>query len=355
MPIFDELKSLFERDKIKEDTITDILTPIEYAHFLHQIKKRLQQGEHLTAAIKSELVRLYTTPKVPDSLIKPLNQITSLKIPVFEGGNMFSDVGKIYKNEIGPTLDFISQKLGTDVKHNVIGSAGKNEYSGDLDIGMQINDVNEFFEKVKNIFGGQNCRKQGQLVSVKVPIQNFDQSQAKQQPRTGFVQVDFFPGDVGWLKFFHHVPSQDESKYKGAHRNLAITSITPYIGRQASSETDDDGRPIELVRYKWSPDVGLVKILRKSIKNNKGGWLKKQEDEMLSKPTKDPNQIANILFHGKFGAEALNSFESIVEAIKKSYDKNTRENIFRNIAQSFRKSLSGYENWNYPPEIQKYL
>lgn len=355
MPIFDELKSLFDQNKIEENSIKNVLSDREYVQLLHQIKKRLKQGESLISAIKSELTRLYTTPKVPDSLIKPLSQITSFKLPVFEGGNMFSDVGKIYKTEIGPTLDFISQKLGIDVKNNVVGSAGKNEYSGDIDIGFEIENINAFFEKAKILFGDQSCRKQGKLVSVKVPIQNFDETQLKQKPRTGFVQVDFFPGDVGWLKFFHHVPSQAESKYKGAHRNLAITSITPYVGRQTSTETDDEGRPIELVRYKWSPEIGLVKIIRKSIKNNKGGWLKKQDDENIGKPTKDPSEIANILFHGKFGPEALNSFESVIEAIKKTYDKNTREDIFRNIAQSFRDSLPGYDNWNYPPEVEKYL
>jgi hypothetical protein len=354
MSVLEELVQEFDKQKVKENEVKNVLSSHEYAQLLHQIKKRLQLGDDLTSAVKATLARIYSTPKVHDDLIKPLSQITSLKIPVFEGGNMFSGTGKIYKSEIGPTIAYIGKRLGMNLSDSIIGSAGKNEYSGDLDLGVKIEDTTQFFELVQKRFGGNNTKKQGNLVSIKMPIQNYDETQQKQQPRTGYVQVDFFPGDVGWLKFFHHAPSQKESSYKGAHRNLAITSITPYIGRQASSETDDEGRPIELVRYKWSPDVGLVKIIRRSIKK-KGKWLKKQDDEVIGKPIKDPNETAKVLFHGKFGAEALNSFETVVDAIKKSFDKNTRDDIFRNIAQSFRDNLKGYDQWNYPPEIQKYL
>jgi hypothetical protein len=54
-----------------------------------------------------------------------------------EGGAM-PGVGPIHISEIEPTLDALEKVLGIDLKNNVLGSVGKKEFSGDIDVALQI-------------------------------------------------------------------------------------------------------------------------------------------------------------------------------------------------------------------------
>ena len=47
-------------------------------------------------------------------------------------------VGAIHIDEIEPTLDALEKKLGIDLKNNVLGSVGKREFSGDIDVALEI-------------------------------------------------------------------------------------------------------------------------------------------------------------------------------------------------------------------------
>jgi hypothetical protein len=58
-------------------------------------------------------------------------------IRLTEGGAM-AGVGAIHADEIGPTLDKLEKILGIDLKNNTLGSVGKKEFSGDIDIALDI-------------------------------------------------------------------------------------------------------------------------------------------------------------------------------------------------------------------------
>ena len=60
---------------------------------------------------------------------------------------------------------------------------------------------------------------------TKVKIQNYDENKETNVSRTGYVQVDFMPGDSDWLKTYYHSPNEKDSQYKGVYRNLMIASI----------------------------------------------------------------------------------------------------------------------------------
>jgi len=98
-----------------------------------------------------------------------------------------------------------------------------------------------------------------------------------------------------------------------------------------------------------------VKILRKSQKNVRTGeWIKKQSDEIISESVYAADNIAKILFKGKAGADALNSAESIIAAVKEAYDTATQEEIFRRIAINYRDQV-GYDRFTYPLEIAQHM
>ena len=161
---------------------------------------------------------------------------------------------------------------------------------------------------------------------TKVKIVNFDQSKQTLKPRTGFVQVDFMPGDPGWMKTYYHSPAETESKYKGVFRNIMIATIAAVLDRKDSEETIDDGRPVESERWMWSPADGLVRIKRTPVPNKAGtGFTKKNKNEIIGQPLKDASAIAKALKLD--GPKDLNSYESLKKAIEQNYPQDMVDNI----------------------------
>ena len=66
-------------------------------------------------------------------------------------------------------------------------------------------EIPAFVEKLKKT-GMIKDIAQSSVIMTKVGIENFDKNKEDGRPRTGFVQVDFMPGDPGWLKTYYHSP-----------------------------------------------------------------------------------------------------------------------------------------------------
>jgi hypothetical protein len=236
-----------------------------------------------------------------------------------EGGAM-PGVGAIHIDEIEPTLDKLEKILGIDLKNNVLGSVGKKEFSGDIDIALDISneDLPAFVEKLQNIPEVLDLAKSS-VIMTKVKIADFDPNkQVQGKPRTGYVQVDFMPGDPGWLKTYYHAPSEKDSKYKGVFRNLLLASIVARVNRKDSGQKLPDGRAMQSERYMWSPTDGLVKVLRTPEPNKKGdGYTKKNNNKIIDGPYKNPDEIAKVLNLGT--ADSLYSYETLRKAMDENY------------------------------------
>ena len=168
---------------------------------------------------------------------------------------------------------------------------------------------------------------------TKVKIVDYDPEKQTTKPRTGYVQVDFMPGDPSWMKTYYHSPSDKESKYKGVFRNIMIATIAAVYNRKDSEEKIDDGRPTESERWMWSPADGLVRIKRTPVpKANGAGYTKKNNNEIIGQPMKDPNAIAKAL--GLGNAKDLNSFESLLAAVEKNYPADTVQKIKDSFAEN---------------------
>ena len=149
-----------------------------------------------------------------------------------------------------------------------------------------------------------------------------------------FVQVDFMPGDPGWMKTYYHSPSAEtESKYKGVFRNIMIATICAIYQRDASEEKIDDGRPVEVERWMWAPDKGLVRIKRVPKPKAKGnGYTKANLNTVIGNPIQTAPEIAKAL--GLDGPEDLNSYESLKAAIEKNYAPEMVEKILDSFADN---------------------
>lgn len=247
---------------------------------------------------------------------------------LFEGGSM-PGVGPIHIDEINPTLDALEKALGIDLKNNVLGSVGKKEFSGDIDVAIQVapEAIPELVKKIEATPLVLDIAKSS-VIMTKVKIVNYDQSKQATKPRTGFVQVDFMPGDPGWMKTYYHSPSDTESQYKGVFRNLMIATMCAVYQRKDSEDKIEDGRPVESERWMWSPSDGLVRIKRTPVPKKTGdGYTKKNNNEILGTPIKDANGIAKAL--GLDSAADLNSYESLKAAIEKNYPADRVEKILK--------------------------
>ncbi len=249
---------------------------------------------------------------------------------VNEGGSM-PGVGPIHISEIEPTLKALEKVLGIDIHDNVLGSVGKKEFSGDIDVALQIDTdkIPEFVERLKKTPLILDI-KRSSVIMTKVQIVDYDPEKQTSKERTGYVQVDFMPGDPEWMKTFYHAPHEKDSKYKGVFRNLLISSIVPHYQAKVSDETIDDGRPVKQERWMWSSNDGLVRVIRKPKPRKDGkGYTKGWEDTRISEPMKDPKEIVKTL--GLDSPDDLYSFETLLAAIEKNYPPD----LVKKVKQSF--------------------
>lgn len=251
-------------------------------------------------------------------------------------------VGAIHHSEIAPTLQKLEKQLGIPLLSNALGSVGKKEFSGDIDIAVQLDkeDQDEFQKKLEQTQGLTFIRKTSVFITS-ADIVGYDPNKtADDIERTGKVQIDFMPGDVEWMKNYYHSPhsksmSQDGkySKYKGIHRNILIASIAGAKDPIASDEKTPDGRPMKLQRFIWSPTDGLVRVERTPVpKKNGDGYTKKNSDRMIEGPWKSPDEIAEIL--GLGSGDALYSFETLYDAVKKNFPSATQLKIFKDFVNN---------------------
>ena len=267
---------------------------------------------------------------------------------ISEGGSM-PGVGAIHIDEINPTLIPLEKQLGIDLRNNALGSVGKREFSGDIDVALKIDadKIPEFVERLKKSSQIMDIAKSS-VIMTKVKIMDFDESKDDGRPRTGYVQVDFMPGDPDWLKTYYHSPNEKDSQYKGVYRNLMIASIAGNLDIENSEETIDDGRPLQSKRFMFSPRDGLVRVLRRPVPKASGvGYTKKNNNKIIDGPWKTADSIAKNLKLDN--GEDLYSYETLVTAIKKNLPPEDQKNIFTAFTNN-----NTIKDMGIPPDIQEY-
>ena len=194
-----------------------------------------------------------------------------------EGGNVFKDAkgqpltSRISRENVMPTVQWLEQLTGLNLVDNMLGSTGRKDTSGDLDLGVDETKITKdvlIQQLLKRGIKAEDIKKSGDSVHVKTPILG-DSS-------NGFVQTDFMFGDPEFQKF--SLTAASESDYKGVHRAILLASIAKAQG------------------MKWS---------------YKNGLMDRETNEII---TKNPQEIAQKLINGT--TADLSSVESIVKKIK---------------------------------------
>jgi len=199
---------------------------------------------------------------------------------LFEGGNVFkladgqSATTRISRENVVPTVQWLEQLTGLSLVDNMLGSTGRKDTSGDLDLGIDETKITKdvlIQQLLKRGIKAEDIKKSGDSVHLKTPIIG-DKS-------NGYVQTDFMFGDTEFQKF---ALNTGESDYKGVHRALLLASIAKAQG------------------MKWS---------------YKNGLMDRETNQII---TKTPEEIAEKLIGGT--AADMSSVESIVKKIKSRPD-----------------------------------
>ena len=156
------------------------------------------------------------------------------------------------------------------------------------------------------------------------------------------------PGDPDWLKTYYHSPNEKDSQYKGVYRNILIASIAGEYNIVSSEETIEDGRPVSLERFMWSPRDGLVRVRRTPVPKKTGdGYTQKNNNKIIGGPWKTADDIAKNL--GLDNGEDLYSYETLVKAIKKNMSSEEQKAIFTAFTDNHTMKSLGI-----PPDVQEY-
>lgn len=142
-----------------------------------------------------------------------------------EGGNVFKQhpTQRIYLSDIKPTVDFLSNIIGTNLMKNLLGSTGKRESSGDLDIAINENKISkvQLYDILANWCMERNLNpkdyiaKSGISVHFRTPIYGKDGE---------YVQTDFML--VPDIKFAKFVLANDEPyPLKGAYKSIVLSNL----------------------------------------------------------------------------------------------------------------------------------
>ena len=284
-------------------------------------------------------------------------------IPLKEGGAATKewDTARIHNADIPATIKYFSQISGIPVRDlHAIGTTGKTPSSGDVDLAIDASkyDVDMIHQKIMNALNNEGVmNSNNKIASYAVPIRGKDGK--------GKVQIDMmFGGNPDWMKFAYHSEGEG-SKYKGAVRNILLSSVAAAMNQPGTDyfEFDNDqlviraGRTVDL-------SAGLRRIFQYRPKSKRGeGYLKSMKAIPVEEFKRmfphvevhggqviidNPEDVVKALFGSKYKPKDVNTAENVLRIIKKKFDDETQEKIF-NIAKARAKNIVG--KMKLPPEI----
>lgn len=195
-----------------------------------------------------------------------------------EGGNVFKNqdgseaTQRIIRDAVVPTVEWLEQLTGLNLVDNMLGTTGKKESSGDLDLAVDANAISKdvLIQQLLNKgIPKTDIRKSGDSVHLKTPILG--------DANNGYVQTDFMFGNPEWQRWSLRGAGEG-SPFKGVHRQVVMASIAKALG------------------MKWS---------------YKNGLMDRETNEVIST---NPNEIAQKLIGGNVAD--LESVETIIAKIK---------------------------------------
>lgn len=253
------------------------------------------------------------------------------------GGNIFNKTGRIKREHIQPTLNMFYSELGRvfpgakkyfkDIKP--LGSVGKKEYSGDIDLamdttslmkleewGLDKQEVVEFYKKFKARSRTSTKRqiiKRAILEAISQKIQDsntdididnkstssgtlffaFPQFDQNNKPLDTGVQIDINFGSTNWLEFSYHSAAYS-GNLKGLHRTQLLVSLFSKKG------------------YTFSHSYGVKE---------------KESQKIIANTPEKAVQVLSKAYGVDFDLGTLSDYNKLISFIKKNLSKEDLERV----------------------------
>jgi hypothetical protein len=220
-------------------------------------------------------------------------RIREIRQPLLEGGNIFKDASgpltqRINKTDVPPTIKWIEGVTGVKFPmERWLGTTGRKESSGDLDLAVDSREVNKdaLHKKLvdwcvaNKLDQREYVRKSGISVHFRAPIRG--------SAKNGFVQVDFMMTDnPDWMTW--SMAADQPSQYKDADRQILLASIAKAMG------------------LRWIAQTGLVT----------------REGNKLVANT--PENVVDILFGPNAQPKDMKSVENILARLKNDPEREEK-------------------------------
>lgn len=270
------------------------------------------------------------------------------------GGNAFPNlnVSRVNREDIKATLNDVATRMnfpGVTLEYlesNLLGSAGKQATSGDLDVAFN-NKVARFVgEEDLPVFDlramAKRCREvlpEGHVNTRTLNSDFFNTAwPVAGDFSKGLVQVDFMSGDPRWLKFSHYSPGLDRSEFKGValstmwgvlakmHKDFEMFEDGSYnFGDQPFNPADNRLRTAR-VGLAYNLEKGLMRKWEVCLRKNQGvATVSREVFETRVKEAPrfpdlgymtDPDAVLSLLY-GHHTVEAdVTTFEEAVARLK---------------------------------------
>lgn len=280
--------------------------------------------------------------------------------------NVDPTINQIIKQYINPV--FGKSILGKQIF--LLGSTGKKESSGDLDLGFDLtfnkNDISiesaigQLYDYIKSI--SQSEVKINEFTHDMIHF-GFPQYDKHGNLIGKTVQVDIlFTVTPEFCKFYMYSPSEKESSFKGAHRNDLLRAIAKVISFQPI-KIDDNGNLLTWIQFDLCSN-GMFNCVKTIVDENDNHlkWGNTDEDlEIgyavdLSKKliSADPNEVIKYLIGNKYKISDIDTFEKLLNIIE--HDNDFKFSFIKDKILAEAASLM-YENnrIQFPEVMEKYL
>lgn len=265
------------------------------------------------------------------------------------GGKAFEGVTRrISKSEIEPTLKWLTSKWsgsniqGGNFMDHLLGSAGKSDDSGDIDLNLRIELYNqvEVAVALTELLGEDKVRARpgNNQIFTAVPIHG--------DPERGYVQVDFMFGDYEWQQFSYFSTAIDpafaqqryywrqdptKSSLKGLYRTELIKALVAY---NSDWVLEEDGEMIARVGPTFFHDRGCVWRYRHRPMRKDGTARIKELKELTKEEFLelypscvsakadviiDPKKVVEMILSERHTVDNLATFETTVLSMQQCY------------------------------------
>lgn len=285
------------------------------------------------------------------------------------GGNAFKnlDIQRVSRDDIPKVLLDISNSTSIPLSYletNLMGSCGKQETSGDIDIAL--NNTNLAFYGVEDkptftlkklLLELRSCLPETQLSTSTLKS---GQIQTAWRLGEHFVQVDFVEGDADWLKFSHYSPGLDFSPYPGV-------LMSSWYGVLAKSLVDYRIKKDDVTIGKVSLVFDIEKGLMRKWKLQKGNTprLSYVDADVFESKFVCPrftrftelnvDNVLSILFSPTVTFNDVDSFDKLVETTKKYHEDKFPSIVLKYwemlSRSSFKKSFDKMEEFELWQEL----